>query len=332
MTWKGTVRSIGAAARRAEREAARRKRELEKQRKQLERLQESERAAYEVEVYENQLDVLLSMHKECGESWNWEYLSTLLAPNEPQKSNQLENAAQSRLNIYKPSFKENLLRQVDTISNKLNNDIKDAKFKDEQIYNEKISEFKKAYKEWELIQNLSNKILDCDLQAYAEAIRQVDPFQEINQLGSSIEFDVINSHLVDVSFFVKSEDVIPTEVKTQLKSGKLSVKKMPKTRFFEIYQDFVCGCVLRIARELFALLPIKMTVISVIGRMLNTKTGYMEDQPILSVAIPRETLSGLNLDLLDPSDSMENFVHRMKFMKTKGFQQVEPLSRKDFPI
>ena len=105
---------------------------------------------------------------------------------------------------------------------------------------------------------------------------------------------------------------------------------MPKTKFYEIYQDYVCGCVLRIARELFALLPIEMTVITANGKAVNTKTGYLEDQPILSVAIPRETLSGLNFNLLDPSDSMANFVHMMKFMKTKGFQQVETLSRKDF--
>lgn len=74
MGWKGTIRSIQAAQRRAERESRRRQRELEKQRQQLEKMQELERAAYEVEVYENHIDLLLSVHKECGTIWNWEEL------------------------------------------------------------------------------------------------------------------------------------------------------------------------------------------------------------------------------------------------------------------
>lgn len=58
MGWKGTLRSIRAAQRRAEREAQRRRRELERQRKQLEKMRELERAAYEVQVYENYIDLL----------------------------------------------------------------------------------------------------------------------------------------------------------------------------------------------------------------------------------------------------------------------------------
>jgi hypothetical protein len=43
------------------------------------------------------------------------------------------------------------------------------------------------------------------------------------------------------------------------------------------------------------------------------------------VKIYRETLSRLNLDAIDCSDAMQNFEHRMKFLKTAGFQPVEKL-------
>ncbi len=128
---------------------------------------------------------------------------------------------------------------------------------------------------------------------------------------------------------VNSEEVIPNEVKTQLKSGKLSVKPMSKTRFYELYQDYICGGVLRVARELFALLPVEFVIVTAVGELLNTKTGYLDEQPILSVIIPRDTINRLNFDLLDPSDSMENFSHNMKFYKTKGFQVVQKLSPSD---
>jgi hypothetical protein len=101
---------------------------------------------------------------------------------------------------------------------------------------------------------------------------------------------------------------------------------MTKSNFYELYQDYVCGAVLRVARELFALLPIEMVLVTATGTLLNTQTGHMEEQPILSVAMPRKTLEKLNLDMIDPSDSMSNFIHRMKFMKTKGFAKVERIS------
>jgi len=36
------------------------------------------------------------------------------------------------------------------------------------------------------------------------------------------------------------------------------------------------------------------------------------------------------MDLIDPSDSLENFVYKMKFKKAKGFEVVEPLTVSDF--
>ena len=161
------------------------------------------------------------------------------------------------------------------------------------------------------------------MDAYTDAIGHADPFSELNQFGSKIDFKVNTNSQVEVTLNVNGEDIVPSEIKTLLQSGKLSVKKMTKSRFYELYQDYVCSSALRIARELFALLPIETANVTAVGKLLNTKTGYMEEQPILSITIPRETLSRLNFDLLDPSDSMDNFLHKMKFSKTKGFQPIE---------
>lgn len=47
--------------------------------------------------------------------------------------------------------------------------------------------------------------------------------------------------------------------------------------------------------------------------------------------IPRKTLEGLNLDAIDPSDSMNNSVHRMILRKGKGFERIEVLKESDLP-
>jgi len=322
MGWRGTLRSIQAAQRRAEREALRRQRELERQRKQLEKMRELERAAYEVQVYENYIDVLLSVHKECSDDWDWMAILSAHETGEPVRSYDREELARARLDDFKPGFTDNLMGRAEAKRAKLVGAVEETRQADEQEYQIALE----AY----AVRDIASRILAGDFRAFIDAIRQTNPFSDINELGSSIEFRADDSSVlvptIEATLHVNSEDVIPKETKTLLKSGKLSVKSMPISKFYGLYQDYVCGCVLRVARELFALLPIDVVIVTAMGNLLNTQTGYLEEQPILSVAIPRKTLAGLNIDLLDPSDSMSNFVHRMHFNKTKGFKAVEPIS------
>ena len=69
-----------------------------------------------------------------------------------------------------------------------------------------------------------------------------------------------------------------------------------------------------------------MVIVNAMGNIFNNKTGHMEEQPILSVALPRDTIDGLNLDTIDPSGSVGNFVHNMDFQKTTGFRVSEKIS------
>ncbi|WP_311886408.1 MULTISPECIES: hypothetical protein [unclassified Pseudomonas] len=52
-----------------------------------------EQAAYEVEVYENHVDIILSMHKECAEAVKWKRLLSNPEPRQPLKSGTLEQEA-----------------------------------------------------------------------------------------------------------------------------------------------------------------------------------------------------------------------------------------------
>jgi len=332
MGWKAALRSVEAAQRRADREAQRRRRELERQRKQLEKMQELERAAYEVEVYENCIDLLQSVHKQCGATWNWEAIQSSEPPVKPTKSHAHEDSAQAALDGFKPGVFDKVLRRAEFKRDELVRAVEEARRADEMEYQEALQAYEQEYADWEATCELAGRILSGNTDAYLDAIRQTDLFSDINELGSSIQFRAESSSLVEATLHVSSEEVVPSEVKSLLKSGKLSVKRMPKGKFYELYQDYACGCVLRIARELFALLPIETVIVNAVGNLLNTQTGYMEQRPILSVAIPQETLEGLSFEMLDPSDSMNNFVHRMTFRKTKGFQAVEALKRSDLQI
>lgn len=323
MGWKGTVRTVGAAIRAAERDAKRRQRELEKQQKQYEKMQELQQAAYEVDVYENYIEVIQSIHKEASKTINWRDIASSNKPTEPLKTNNNEKKAKLELDNYKPGLLDRLFRNEEKKKKLLAQNLADAVRKDEKQYKNKISSWKKEVAKWHEDVDIARALLNGDSKTKVQVIENFQPFSEISNLGSSLSVLVKENGLVEATINVHGEDIIPNEVKSLLKTGKLSVKSMPRSRFNEIYQDYVCSSVLRVANELFSIIPDKILIVTAVDDLLDTKTGHLKESPILSVAVSRDTLKSLNLEAIDPSDSMNNFVHNMSFKKTKGFEKVE---------
>ena len=93
MGWKQYAHNVDAAGQRSERAALKRHRELVKA---YERQAERERAANEVAVFENYLDVLVSVHKDGVGVWDWKKISVAPAPSEPVRVPARETAARQR--------------------------------------------------------------------------------------------------------------------------------------------------------------------------------------------------------------------------------------------
>ncbi|MFA6371712.1 MAG: hypothetical protein WCW68_03715 [Methanothrix sp.] len=323
MGWKGFARA-------ASRAAVRQQRYLEKQQKMVAKMQETEKAAYEAQVYQNHIDLLLSVHKECGETYDWANIKHSELPAKPDHLHQHEADAKLNLSSLKIGLSDKLLGRGDAKKKLLLDAIEEAKKLDEKEYRDALTLYQKEYGELQTAKVLSTKILAGDIAAYIEAIKMVDPFSDIIGLGSSYNINVDNKTMLTATLHVNGENVLPTEARSLTKSGKLSIKPIPKNKFYEIYQDYVCGSSLRFARELFALLPIDMIIVNAIGSLLNKQTGHLEDTPILSISIPRKTFDMLNFENLDPSDSLNNFVHNMNFKKGKGFEPIDVLDLSAF--
>jgi hypothetical protein len=108
MGWKKTARSFGipttargvlrsmtstSSSSSWERAERRRQHELERRRKETEKMQELERARFEVEVYENYISVIRSIHKECKRTWDWPRVKDTPAPEAPQLQHTSESEA-----------------------------------------------------------------------------------------------------------------------------------------------------------------------------------------------------------------------------------------------
>ncbi len=183
------------------------------------------------------------------------------------------------------------------------------------------------FENWKIQQELVIGIADKNPETYIQAIAYFNPFDDIGELGTQIELSISDS-LVDVDVHISKEEVIPDFELRQTSTGKLSKKKMSKSRFNELYQDHICSSIIRVSRELFAYLPLEKARVNAIGKVINSSTGHLEEQPLLSVIMIPGTINSLNLDTIDPSDSMQNFVHNMKFSKVNGFSPVDKVELK----
>ncbi|WP_281559829.1 hypothetical protein [Thalassomonas sp. RHCl1] len=322
MGWKGTIRSVGAAVRAAERDAKRRQKELDRQYKQYEKMQELEQAKYEVEVYENHIDVIQSMHKECSKPVDWNTIAESKQPLKPENKKENEKKAQLEADRYKPGLVDRLFWRVEKKRACFAENVLRAVEADNSEFRENIACWEEKVEYWKKSVDIANALLEGTGKAKIEAVEYIQPFSEISNLGSRLSIAVNEDNNLEVTIHVHSADIVPSEMKSLLKNGKLSVKKMPKGKFNEIYQDYVCSCTLRIANEIFSVIPDKVVAVTAVDELLNSKTGHLEESPILSAVISCSTLESLNLETIDPSDSMSNFIHNMSFKKTKGFEAV----------
>lgn len=330
MGWKGTARSINSsikrAAREAERESKRRQKELERLQKEQAKLDMLAQAAHEVEVFENLIDRLTTLHSEPFEALDWQVLSEEPPPTAPENQRTREQVARKAFETYKPSFFDKLFGKSPQKLAALESEIQKAINEDHDTNVIKTKTHEQQRKAWEDRVAFANRINDNDLSAYTELGEQLGLFEEIEEFGIQTEIGFLSDSIAKIRLSIHGEDIIPKEKKVLLQSGRLSVKNMPKGEFYEHFQDHVCSSALRVANETFAALPtMKEAFVDVFDNMLNTATGHIEDTAILSVRIPRATLEKINLATIDASDSMQNFVHHMNFKKTKGFAAVDSL-------
>lgn len=269
-----------------------------------------ERNRLEVKEFENQMELMKTVHLECTEPIDWQAEAAKLPPFEPGLPGPNERGAAIDLDNYKPSSWDRLFKKEEKKRKGLEQKVVEARQRDQQ-----------DLQEWQVRTELAKRVLEGDLQAYAEVLRMEAPFDDIVDLGSNLVL-MMDTDRVEVVFQAKSGEVIPDTEKRLTVKGNVSTKQMTLTMRNHIYQEYVCSCVLRISRELFALLPVDEVLIHVEGELLDQGREQEPPETILSVRITRSELAQTHIESLDGSDCITSFPHQMKFLETRGFQSV----------
>lgn len=325
MGWRNALRSYNASMKSLEREAIKEQNRLIKQAKALEKKINLEEAELEVNIYNNLIYRLTALHKDCTQVYDWKSIINFPEPLPPCKKNEFEHASIQNLSNYHPNIFEKIFRLEIKIKARLMEKIEEAKKIDEQAYDLALKNYHREFEEWKELQDLSESILRGESPAYDIAIAEFSPFNEMEDLGSKISIKYINKESAEIDFFANGIEVIPWQSKVLLKNGKVSLNKISPTKHHELYQDYVASATFRIAREIFAILPLEKITITVLADLLDRKTGNHKNMPILSALITRSIIHKLNFEALDPSTALDNFLYNSNFKKGKGFSETDRL-------
>ena len=182
------------------------------------------------------------------------------------------------------------------------------------------------YRAWENNKKIADRILDEDKDSYLEALEDIKMSEELGFYIRNMDFSYTDGDSLKVELSLSIDDFIPEEYKTLTPTGKLSVKKYTKTDYYEIANQFVSGLVLRLSRNLFNLLPIEDVFVNVWEIEENKYSKVEENRRILSILVDREAFEKIRLEQVKPFDALEYFRHEVRFVKTRGFNEVEELS------
>ena len=317
MGWKGTMRSLAAASRAAARDAEKRHKASLKQ-------QQLDNAVDAVEAWKDYIDNLISVHVDLADAIDWEKLSKLPRPMPPNLGTKHKSHAEKQLAEFKPKFFDFLRGGSDKREHELELNIQRGIDKDVKEFEKLNKKYQLKLEEWQLDTSTAKKLLSGDTEAFKEVLTELRSLVDEDRIGDHINFQILDDK-VHALPSVHTDEIIPKFRRKLRASGTLSQTNMPKGQFNELYQDYVASVALKVAGDLFHVLPVDMVHVTCVTSMLNSKTGHKEDTPILSVQFVRDTFKTLNLKNIDPSDSIQNFNHNMKFTKTKGFSKIEPL-------
>ena len=264
-----------------------------------------------IQEYEEYLKLVRSLHQECNEPYKWRKVVENKSPLDAKGIGENERIADQNYRAFQETFayKYMLFLNKSKIAS-LEADIERAKVADQA-----------NYESWKSIHDFAFSIVNGNTESYCEAIKSSKVFYDLADFGSEFEFGTDSSDTMHVDFTINSVDIIPKERITLTPAGNLSIKEYTKSEFYDLYQDYVCSCSIRLAREIFALLPVKRVVINVTE---DSSFDICEKKHvILAVIFVREIFNETNFKTIDPSDFIEQFKSQMDFKKTKGFSTVE---------
>ena len=150
---------------------------------------------------------------------------------------------------------------------------------------------------WSYYYSLAPDVLKGDIDTY------LNPLDDLLDYGENFEFGTDSGDRIEVEFVINE---------AALTSASESMRRRD---YLLLLQDFICSVSLRVAGDMFALLPVDHVLVHTV----------LEGDTVFSVDFDRANYSKLNFSFIDPSNTATKFRSNMSFDEKKGFSPVNPL-------
>ena len=248
MGWKGTLRSLNAAAKAAHRDSQRREKERQKNATIAE-------AADAVDRWEEHIEDILGLHTNLAEAIDWYELADRLPPIPPVKDVSQERKLETQLDELEPGVLDFLQGGFARKRSKLERKLQTARSKADQIFASVKADYEKEYSDWLSDKEIATRLISGEAKAVEEVIEELQSFSDQELIGKQIQFHIKEKYLHVVPL-VHTDEIVPRIRRKQLASGKLSESKMPVAQFNAMYQDYVASVALKVGGDIFNLLPL----------------------------------------------------------------------------
>ncbi len=163
-----------------------------------------------------------------------------------------------------------------------------------------------GYENWDYLKEVVDDVVNGDIDTYFRVLSDVNPLNDLLAYGSEFEFGTDDPRMMAVHFKVNSSVIFQ------------NINGLSREQYNELLQDFVCGCSIRIARDILAILPVRHVIVDASdgGRF------------ILSTDFMRTEVAETDFDDVDASNYIESIQHRMQFDRYNGFASIPILDER----
>jgi hypothetical protein len=283
-------------------------------------------AALEAEEYANYVAMLVSVHVDCSEPWDWRAIATSQPPLEPAKRNPAETFVRAALPAFTPGLFGELLGGAARQHLLLEQAVQRGFAIDHQHHEAAMNEHRIRLTLWSYQVKLAPGVLRLDLEACRSALWYVGAFDELEGFGTRVTLDAVAGTTAAFTCRIEDPEIVPVEQIELTADGQQTRKELAPDTYWALYREHVASCAIRIAREALAITPIERVIVNVQVAPLDPRTGHREAPAVLAVQFARDELARLEVAALDPSNVVQRFPHRSKRRSTGGFDPVDGMT------
>jgi len=217
-----------------------------------------EKAANEVMLFHNYMMMIQTFHQSF-DGYNYEVLENIEKPKEPTKMKHHELMMKQKIENYKPTLFEKVFKKDKEIIKQMADELHSEVKKDDRDYFDAFDNYSSDIKTFEVLKACLAGIKGQQSHAYYYWLGVTNPFKELESFGIKLNFSDSKEGF-EVLVHHNNFNIIPFNEKL-LRDNQVVAKKIPLSKRYELYKEFIMSCSIRIARESFGALPLHKAIV-----------------------------------------------------------------------